>query len=273
MRPLAAFLVSGLTLSILSLVGCGGSDDPPQGTQPVELGDTGPARPTDCSATPGLELELIDDFELGAATGAFTNNEVCARCAELEDEELATCQDACVQSQYPTDFDKPLPAELIPDGRCGSRYALHVTTQSFHAWGGVIGFPFSPPTDVRPYEGIAFWGRVAWNTRSTVRTSLLDAETDSQYRDPDTGEARCEEENTLDVFQEGCDPFGAYSVMTGDWQLFLVPFDEMRQRGFGHKAPFLDIGAVRQLSIEYGLGEWDFWIDDLAFYRRAEGAE
>lgn len=230
--------------------------------------DTGPRRPTDCAASSEVELYLIDDFELGAATSAFTNNEVCDRCGDLEGDELAECQQECRASQDPTDFDKPLPAELVPDGRCGGRYALHVVTQSFHEWGGVVGFKLAPAFDASEYDGVAFWGRIAWGTRAVLRASVLDPETDATYVDEATGEALCEEENTLDVFQEACDPFGGYTILNGDWKLFLVPFEEMRQRGYGHVAEQLDVAALRQVSIEYGMGAWDFWIDDLSFYRR-----
>lgn len=278
MRNLVRFFMPSFCLSAALCLGvftggCGGTDGPPPEGRAGAPGDTGPVSPTDCAAAQDLELLLVDDFELGAATGAFTNNEVCARCNVLEGDELFECQDLCRESQDPTDFDKPLPAELIPGGRCESRYALHIESQQFYEWGGIIGFPFAPALDAREYEGVAFWGRVAWGSRSTVRASVLDPETDATFIDPATGETRCAGESDLDEFGEACDAYGAYAVMTGDWQLFTIPFEEMRQRGYGHVAPYLDLGAILQVSIEYGLGEWDFWIDDIALYRRAEGDE
>src|SRR5690606_13130969 len=112
-----------------------------------------------------------------------------------------------------------------------------------------------------------------WGSRSTVRASVLDPETDATFIDPRTGLTRCEGTSTLDVFQEACDSYGGYAVMTGNWQLFTVPFEEMRQRGYGHVATHLDLGAILQVSIEYGMGAWDFWVDDLAFYRTREGGQ
>lgn len=257
----------------LVLASCGGTDGAPLDLSMGGSGsvDTGPTRPTDCAAGDDLEMWIVDDFELGAATGAFTNNEVCARCQEIDpedQEELFECQDLCRQSQSPTDFDKPLPAELIPDGRCGSRYALHIESQRFHEWGGIVGFPFAPAVDVREYDGVAFWGRVAWGARTTVRASVLDPETDSTFSDP-----RCAGESDLDEFQEACDAYGNFAVMDGNWQLYTIPFSEMRQRGYGHVAAYLDLGAILQVSIEFGLGEWDFWIDDIAFYRTGGASE
>lgn len=274
MNRAVAILLPSLLGTSVGLSGCGGTSGEPLGGGAAGApGDTGPARPTDCSAGEEYEFLMVDDFELGAATGAFTNNEVCARCQEIDEadqQELFACQDSCRESQDPTDFDKPLPAELIPEGRCGSRYALHIKSQSFHEWGGIVGFPFAPAIDVREYEGVSFWGRVAWGTRSTVRASVLDPETDATYVDPETGGALCAGESDLDEFEEACDAFGNYAVMTGDWRLYRIPFSEMRQRGYGHLSHVLDLGAILQVSIEYGMGAWDFWIDDISFYRQKE---
>lgn len=271
MKARCSLLCALLLTGGLSLVGCGGSDGAPLDAMGgAGTGDTGPVRATDCSAGAELELWKIDDFELGAATGAFTNNEVCARCQDIapeDEEELFACQDRCRASQSPTDFDKPLPAELIPGGRCGSRYALHIESERFFEWGGIVGFPFAPAVDVSDYTGIAFWGRVAWGTRTTVRASVLDPETDATFVEP-----RCSGESDLDEFEDACDAYGNYAVMDGNWKFYKIPFIEMRQRGYGHIAPFLDLGAITQASIEFGLGEWDFWIDDIAFYRaKGEG--
>lgn len=263
----------GLPFALLPFAlvgGCGGTDADPLDRDEIEQVDTGPRTPPDCSADDGLEMLVVDDFELGAASTAFTNNEICDPCLDLSGEDLLVCQDRCIASQTPTDLDKPLPAELIPEGRCESSYALHVTTTQFRKWGGLVGFRFSPALDARDYDGVAFWGRVAWGTRSSLRATALDPETDATFIDPDSGVPRCDGESDLDEFAEACDPYGAFAVMTGDWQFFRIPFSEMRQRGFGHVAPFLDLGAILQVSIEYGIGEWDFWIDDIALYRTAE---
>jgi hypothetical protein len=44
----------------------------------------------------------------------------------------------------------------------------------------------------------------------------------------------------------------------------------MRQQGWGRRAEYFDLTAIMSFSIFYPQGPWDFWIDDLAFYRRTQ---
>lgn len=266
-----AFLLS-LTLGS----GCGGGEGDAIAVPEQDPVDTGPLQPPDCSLSQGLELLTIDDFELGAAKSAFSNNEVCGPCNALDagSSELLECQERCRASQFPTDLDKPLPAERIPGGRCGSSYALHITSQSFYQWGGLVGFPFSPAFDASDFDGVAFWARVRWSTRNTVRTVALDPETDATFVRPDTGAGYCDGQATLDDTDRrtACDPFGSYSILSGNWRFVKVPFEEMRQRGFGHVVSALDRENVRRIGIEYATGAWDLWIDDVSFYREQGAA-
>jgi hypothetical protein len=41
----------------------------------------------------------------------------------------------------------------------------------------------------------------------------------------------------------------------------------MRQAGFGRRSA-LALDQVFSISIDYGRGAWDLWIDDIGFYRR-----
>jgi hypothetical protein len=247
-----------------------------------------------CSVADGLELRSIEDFELGAAgAGWFTNNNVCESCQPIIDDlndvvaqlaafpadqtllakrgslldELAPCRTACQASQQPSIFDKPLPAERIPWGaRCGSFWALHARTAQLTGWGGNLAVRFTPPFDAHDYKGIALWGRVAPGSRNSLRVELADRYTDDKFLLPD-GTSACNATATLDSLPTGCDRFGGYAVLDADWRLFLIPFVELRQAGWGKRAPGLDLAALRTLSFTWGPGTWDIWIDDVAFYR------
>lgn len=263
--------------------------------------------PADCSEDDGLEFLILENFELGASPGIFTNNEICNECQEYDaalaeaeaalngaplddpeqlealtaardeaEEDLQACVARCRASQDPTDFDKPLPADEVPNGRCGSRYSLHITAGPFENWGGVVGFPLPAPRapDVSPeeepravdYEGLAFWARTHPYRRQILRVNLVDPATDSTLTEEEG--RRCNPEVDLDNYQESCDPYGSYAQLNQDWHLILLPYREMRQAGSGVPSPALDLENVRQLSMMYPQGSWDFWIDDVGFYRR-----
>jgi hypothetical protein len=249
-----------------------------------------------CGAADGIELQPIEDFELGAAGGGwYTNNDVCEDCQPIIDEldevqtrlslapadaqalsqrqeilaTLAACRTACQATQTPTIFDKPLPADRIPNGgRCGSRYALHThTLQPLSGWGGNLGLSFTPPADASQWTGLAFWARIGPGSRNAVRVELVDKNTDQKLLNPD-GEPVCLPNVGPDDLSQGCDKFGAWAVMDHDWRLFLLPFSQLRQAGWGKRAPSLEVGALRGLSFTFGPGSWDLWIDDVALYRR-----
>jgi len=124
-----------------------------------------------------------------------------------------------------------------------------------------------PPRDASAFDGLAFWGRVAPGSRTTVRVELADAATDPAVLD-ETGAPVCNPSPTLDTLETGCDHFGAHVILNGDWQYVTLPFTELRQAGWGRPVPGLDLSGLRGLVITYGAGAWDLWIDDLTFYRR-----
>ena len=52
-----------------------------------------------------------------------------------------------------------------------------------------------------------------------------------------------------------------------EWRFFEIPFAGMKQRGFGRKVTKPDVKGILGVSIGFGTGSWDFWVDDVAFYR------
>ena len=156
----------------------------------------------------------------------------------------------------------------IPDGgRCGSQYALHIATDKLIDWGANLGNKLSPPIDGREWEGIAFWARRAAYSRGTVRVEIADKHTDGDYINED-GEPACQLIVDQDHLKEGCDRFGGYALVGPDWEFFTLPFDELRQAGWGKQAPEFDQSALRSITFMFPTGTWDIWIDDVNFYRR-----
>lgn len=73
---------------------------------------------------------------------------------------------------------------------------------------------------------------------------------------------------------ERCDPFGARVPATGDWRFVKLPFAQLKQGGAGKPSPLggVDVTALVGLEFLFSPGDWDLWIDDIAFYRSAPEA-
>jgi hypothetical protein len=240
-------------------------------------------------------FDTLEDWEFGAAASSwYSNNSQCSICDEqltacnavdgdadqtcddpaAEAERLA-CEDRCKAIQEPWARSKPIPADEIPNGgRCGSYYALHLQAGPFdevpfafnESWGGVLGQDWhAEPRDLSAYEGVFLWGRAAPWSRKPFRVDLSDPFTDGNSLKED-GTPYC---GASDEPGTGCDKFGWSAPLGDDWQLFLIPFSEMRQGGWGEPAPFLTFWEVWSFGFSYNVGVWDLWIDDIGFYRLA----
>ena len=75
-------------------------------------------------------------------------------------------------------------------------------------------------------------------------------------------------EETPAPLRERCgDVWLSYVNLSLDWDLYYVPFSELRQGGYGKTAPALDLTAIYGVTLGYGAGWTDYWIDDVRFYR------
>jgi hypothetical protein len=214
------------------------------------------------------------------------------------------CREVCEESQTPSAFIKPLPAERLKfngkeQPRCGSRYAMHVKGGPFQTWGGVFAVQFGNPgldatdRDGKSWDGISFWARIGPGSRQPIRVELSDERTDDKqmvYKgdlrsdlEGDELEAWCKERTFVcngDSVRDdtnGCDKFGANGSMSENWHFFTFDFAYLRQSGWGQKAKDetgalvgLDISQIRTLNFLWTTGTWDVWIDDIALYRRKQ---
>lgn len=55
--------------------------------------------------------------------------------------------------------------------------------------------------------------------------------------------------------------------LTTDWQLFLIPFSDMRQQGYGKEANRLHVDELSLFRMTWEGGYIDYYIDDVRFYR------
>jgi hypothetical protein len=233
-----------------------------------------------------MEIERIE-AGLGQVQVTATHNLDPTKGIAAPTGSLDSCLAKCEEVQAPSFFTRPIPAERIENGRCGSAFALRVQAghpatgaEPLNLWGGVMGFQFSPPLDASEYEGVAFWGRVGVQSRDTYRVQLTERHTDETFRGGDgiyaedgslvpAGEGSfCNPATPLDDTRSGCDKFGSYVINGSDWKFFRLPFSEMRQSGWGRPAPFFDVNGILSIVFAYEVGSWDIWIDDVALYKR-----
>jgi hypothetical protein len=160
-------------------------------------------------------------------------------------------------------------AESIPGGRCGSKYAMHVTGHGFSMWavlsasmgwgsldGGADGLL---PNDNSFRTGVTFWARIGDTSTDQVRLAISD-----KYSRPEGG--YCIDMGAMDV---ACyDTFGVdLTQLSTSWKQYRIPFGGLTQRNFGLKRPALDAGSIYTVEFQFNpASTFDFWLDDLSFY-------
>ena len=137
--------------------------------------------------------------------------------------------------------------------------------------GGTLGRQYSvgEPLDlVDPvkWDGLAFWARVAPGSRNQLEVSIPESHTDERFEVD--GQPVCYFDSLEDDTTQACDKHGSWVNLTENWELYFLPFSEMRQAGWGKAAPYFDLTQVLGIGFDYQAGSWDIWIDDVGFYRR-----
>ena len=161
------------------------------------------------------------------------------------------------------------PAEIIPGGRCGSKYAMHVTGQGYTSWavlsvsmgwGSVDGgAPGLLPNDDDYRTGVTFWARIGDTSSNKVRFAISD-----KYSRPEGG--FCVENGAMDV---ACyDTFGVdLTQLDTTWRQYRIPFGGLTQREFGLPRPSVDSSSIYTIEFNFNpVTPFDFWVDDISFY-------
>lgn len=174
--------------------------------------------------------------------------------------------------------DRILPQEggapSLTGGSCDpSERAIRVVSEApgFAEWGYTLGANTNggAAADATTFAdgGLAFWikGKGAVSEFSGLETGVtLFASVPDRYTDSDQNTfCNQQAENELQ-----CDPFGRGVTARDRWQLVLLPFDEMQQRGFGMPSELdgPDLENLIRFQFNIGLGAWDVWIDQVSFY-------
>jgi hypothetical protein len=130
-------------------------------------------------------------------------------------------------------------------------------------WGGNLRITF--PYDASDWDGVSFWAKTGDGPTGTgLLPHILDPYTDGSAM------PGCDTNAIETVADQGkCDPFGLSAVIADTWRFYQMPFDEVRQKGFGQASPlpYVDRSQITAVEFTFNAGDWDFWIDDVAFYR------
>lgn len=243
--PFSVLLYSVLSAILLTAVACQVEDaDRSESAfgEPFVLED-------ECRTTDDYEFRSIEDFELGIGRLWWVSSD---NSGEI----------------YPLPGREP-EAVPIEGGLCGtSRYALHLKASGLNIYGGGLGINFFPSAvDASRWDGISFWARRGAESSRTLFVALSEKHTDEENGQTlqDDGHSYCRELPEDET--EKCDRFGTGVGLGTQWRFFTLPFEQMKQRGFGTEAPFLDLENLIGLNISFETGDWDIWIDEVSFYR------
>jgi hypothetical protein len=155
-------------------------------------------------------------------------------------------------------------APVMPEmgGANGSFRAVRYFGGGFKEWGAGLGFQFSkvmndPPGkyNLSAYTGMAFWAK--GNVPIRVTFGLPEVL-------PGSEGGTCVDNATM----TNChDVHGMIVQLTKDWRQIKVPFDRLRQEGFGLKATW-DPTKVISSGFDVGpVNSFEVFIDDVGFYK------
>jgi hypothetical protein len=205
---------------------------------------------------------MIDDMELPAPPILLSANGSGEWWAGGDDASKAT------GASITPDGDAT--AELIPGGRCDSKYAIHITGHGFQewsvvsasfGWGAVDGGPPQHlPYDAQTRVGLTFWARIGDTSSASVRLNVPDA-----YSSGDGGIC----DMTATSGDTACyDHFGVtLSGLDFTWKQYRIPFSGLSQQTFGLPRPSVDLTRIYSVDFLFPLGSaYDFWVDDISFY-------
>jgi hypothetical protein len=142
-------------------------------------------------------------------------------------------------------------------------YAMHVTATGFTGWGSGLGVDFragKKPYDASLMSGVRFWARVGDNKNTRHRVQLADGTTDKLG-------GKCNPATTA-VEGEKCeDHFGKNMIFTTTWTLYVLPFAELTQLGWGKSAAALDKTTLYGLQVTAKPKlDVDLWLDQVEFF-------
>lgn len=225
-------------------------------------GSCGPV-PDECTSAAALMTMPISDFEAGKGWYLFAN---------VDDKAGKT---------MPAAGDNIMAEEIKcpAGGRCGmSSFAQHVSGGGFTSYGPSLSNDFlykdaktemvvGMPMDASTYTGVMFWARKGETAGAapTLRLIVNDVSTHELGGVCDPKAAPGSGGEASDACWDG---WMTERALPSTWTLVKVPFSVLKQGGFGKKGEKIQPDKLYGLTFQMpNMATFDFWIDDVAFYK------
>jgi hypothetical protein len=148
--------------------------------------------------------------------------------------------------------------------RSVSKMALRVSSSGYEKWGSGFSADAAAgaPYDVSAYSGLVLWAKNLSPTPSAIRVVILDVNSDPRG-------GICDKNPDAPAERACYDAFGQNLDLTGEWQMYLLPFWALKQGGYGLKVPSgLDAHHIYNVAFANNAGVvYEYYLDDIGFYR------
>lgn len=187
---------------------------------------------------------------------------------------------------FPRIGQQSFPGQEIPDGRCDEDgHGLNIITENVGqcigsdgrlGWGATLDVTFMPPLDASEWDGVSLWVKQgSTDGNASFILQFVDPNT-SGAEDPETLEPTCDSSDPAVGQQpvpdhEKCDAFGTAVTIPDEWTFVPAGFATLAQKGFGVVSPLgkLKVNEINRMQIFIDSGNSDFWLDDIALFRKA----
>jgi hypothetical protein len=262
-------LTSTAGLCLVALA-CGGTENTPR-PERVAADSVAPLDRTDCdAATDAFEFEVLEPFGFGAVNDS--DSRILGWYVSVDGTNPDHTPNVLWAQFNPVRGGAP---SLTGDEQCEvSSYAMQLVSSGdgFRDWGMSFGSNMHDTsgtnadgrnhTDATDWDGIAFWARRSEDTspNQALKMTVVD-----EFTAADKG-SYCRD-GLYDA--EGCDAYGRAVLLSDEWELFLIRFEEMYQEGHGLRSeePTVLLEEVGGVSFLVGGGTWEVWVDEVAYFR------
>ncbi|WP_437619046.1 hypothetical protein [Sorangium sp. So ce1151] len=207
-------------------------------------------------------IEWIDDFEDGDNAIIAAGNRAGFWYAYND----GSAEGMQTPPADPDGTGDPLTPETLSPARNQSTMALHTFGSGFATWGAGVGVDLSSDEGVKSaydasaYTGMVFWAKLGSADAATSMTVLISDGSTT----PEGGVC-----DPADDTKQCYDNWAKTISLTTDWQPVVIPFETLKQGGWGATPATTSIDTSALYSLQFQTGAattFDLYIDDVGFY-------